>query len=45
MINYCMIATGNHIYFGFATRSTTSDGQLQQLSVKNYAKTMDCCKT
>ena len=45
MINYCMIATGNRIYFGFAARSTTPAGQLQQLSVKNYAKTMNRRKT
>ena len=25
-IAYCMIATGNHIYFGFAARSTTPPG-------------------
>ena len=31
MINYGMIATGNHIYFGFAARSTTSAGHLQLL--------------
>ena len=45
MINYCMIAPGNHFDDRFAARSTTPAGQSQPLSVKNYAKTADYRKT